>query len=155
QRAVLSAGGAGARGDYFMTASGSRQQGFRDWSEQKNLRFSGNLGWPLHERAETRMYVAALQSRSHLPGAVTLAQLMTDPRQAAAGNLGGRQARDYDLYRLANRTVLDLGGDVLELTAGYTNKDLWHPIFQVLQQRPGDYSAGLRYVGDYTAGGRA
>ena len=74
--------------------------------------------------------------------------MRSDPEQANAGNLSGQQKRDFDLYRIANRTVFDLGGRQIEATVGYSYKDLWHPIFQLLQQRSSDYSAGLRYVDD-------
>ncbi len=57
---------------------------------------------------ETRFFVSALNSYSQLPGSITKAQLNADPEQANAASLAGRQKRDYDLYRLANRTVIEL-----------------------------------------------
>ncbi len=43
----------------------------------------------------------------------------------------------------------------LELSAGYSYKDLFHPIFQVLQQRSNDYNVGVRYVAEQSLGGLA
>jgi len=133
--------------DYFLAASASEQDGFRDWSAQENRRVFGNAGWRVTDNLDTRFFVAAVSSDSQLPGSLTRAQLESDPEQANAGNRAGRQKRDFDLYRLANRTVLELGEGELELVAGYSYKDLWHPIFQVLKQQSDDYNLGARYVG--------
>ncbi len=141
-------------GDAFFSLSGYRQDGFRDWSEQENARLFGNIGVRLGAHALSRFFVSGVHSDSQLPGSLTRAQLRADPVQASAGSLAGRQKRDYDLYRLASHTVLEWGEDSVELSFGYTFKDLWHPIFQVLQQTSNDYSAGLRYVSDGMLWGR-
>ncbi|MGH8353810.1 MAG: TonB-dependent receptor domain-containing protein, partial [Pseudomonas sp.] len=71
------------------------------------------------------------------------AQLRRDRRQASAGSLSGDQKRDFSLNRLGNITVLELdGGHRLELSSFYSEKSLWHPIFQVLDIDSEDY--GLR-----------
>jgi iron complex outermembrane receptor protein len=90
---------------------------------------------------------------SQLPGSLTQAQLRTDPEMANAGSLTGRQKRDFDLYRLANRTVIELDDRRVELSAGYSYKDLWHPIFQLLQQRSNDWYGGARYVDEHALAG--
>jgi iron complex outermembrane recepter protein len=152
-RALVTAGGQHERGDYFASLSAYQQDGFRDWSQQENKRLFANAGFELGTAAETRFFVSALTSDSQLPGSITKAQLRANPQQANAASLAGRQKRDYDLYRLANRTVFDLNGNLLELTAGYSYKDLYHPIFQVLQQRSDDYNVGLRYIDEHSLGG--
>lgn len=153
-RVLVSAGDVVGRGDYFASISAYEQDGYRDWSKQQNGRFFGNAGLRLADGAETRFYVTAVHSDSQLPGSITKAQLETNSEQANAASLAGRQKRDYDLYRLANRTALDIGSGVLELTAGYSYKDLFHPIFQVLQQRSNDYNIGARYVDEGELAGR-
>jgi iron complex outermembrane receptor protein len=155
RRAQFSFGDVLANGDYFASLSAYSQNGFREWSEQANQRFFGNAGVRLRENLESRFYLAAVQSDSQLPGSLTKAQLMASPRQVNAANLAGRQKRDFDLYRLANRTVIDLDDRYIELSAGYSYKDLWHPIFQLLQQRSSDVSAGARYVDERALAGRA
>jgi len=154
RRALVSAGDVVGRGDYFASLSAYEQDGYRDWAKQQNGRFFGNVGLALGTNAETRFYVTALHSDSQLPGSITKAQLEANGEQANAASLAGRQKRDYDLYRLANRTALDVGPGVLELTAGYSYKDLFHPIFQVIQQRSNDYNVGARYVADSALAGR-
>ncbi len=155
RRALASFGETLSRGDFFASVSAYEQDGFRDWSRQENLRFFGNFGIRLSDRLESRFYLSAVQTDSQLPGALTKAQLEADPSQANPGNLAGRQKRDFDLYRLANRTALELDHGFLELSASYSYKDLWHPIFQVLQQRSDDYSLGVRYVDERSLAGRA
>ncbi|HEV7632851.1 MAG TPA: TonB-dependent receptor [Steroidobacteraceae bacterium] len=154
-RALAGFGGSTAAADFALSVSATAQDGYRRWSEQQNERLFGNAGFALSDAIETRFYAAAVHSDSQLPGALTRAQLRADPRQANAGSLSGRQKRDFDLYRVANRTVFELGGRQIEASVGYSYKDLWHPIFQLLQQRSGDYSAGLRYVDDRDVAGSA
>jgi iron complex outermembrane receptor protein len=155
RRALLSDGATQGRGDWFVALSAYEQQGFRDWARQRNLRLSGNAGFELRDNLETRFYVGALDSDSRLPGALTHAQLDADAQQANAGSFAGRQKRDYQLYRVANRTVLLLEQARFEAFAGYSYKDLWHPIFQLLQQRSGDYNAGARFVDEHAVAGLA
>ena len=154
-RALLTAGDTFRGGDYFASVSAFEQQGYRDWSQQKSQRLFANAAFELNDKTETRFFVSALNSDSQLPGSLTKAQLASNPGQANAASVAGRQKRDYDLYRLANRTAFDLDSGLLELSAGYSYKDLFHPIFQVLQQRSNDYNASIRYVTTQSAGGHA
>jgi iron complex outermembrane recepter protein len=155
RRALVTMGDVVGSGDYFASVSAYQQDGFRDWSHQEAERLFANAGFKLSESAETRFFVSALNSYSQLPGSITKAQLSADPEQANATSLAGRQKRNYELYRLANRTVIEFDGSQLELTAGYSYKDLFHPIFQVLQQRSNDYNLGVRYITQQSIGGFA
>lgn len=154
RRALLGFGDASDTADFFVSLSAFEQNGFRDWARQAGERFFGNAGFRLREGLDSRFFLAAVNSDSRLPGALTLEQLRADARQANAGNLTGRQKRDFELYRLANRTVLELAAGSLELSAGYSYKDLWHPIFQVLKQRSHDSILGVRYVDEVSFGKR-
>lgn len=154
RRVLASTGGVNGPMDHFASVAGYRQDGFRDWSKQENTRVNGNLGYRIAPDLETRFYAAAVNTDSQLPGNLTKAQLMENPRQANAGNLSGRQKRDFDLTRLANRTVKHFGESRLEFSAFYSHKYLWHPIFQVIEQDSDDFGLGLRYVSDAPFGGR-
>jgi iron complex outermembrane receptor protein len=149
------AGGVAGNVDYNVSLSYAQQNGYRDWSEQRNTRLFANLGWRASPDVETRFYLSALDSDSQLPGSLSLAQAAADPRQANPGNLAGQQKRDFALYRIANKTSLRLGVGLLEASAFYSYKDLWHPIFQVLAQRSNDYGLSLRYVDDTPLQGHA
>jgi iron complex outermembrane receptor protein len=153
RRALVSMGDVLTRGDYFATVSAYSQEGFRNGSEQENERFFGNAGVRLSENVESRFYVSAVHSISELPGSLTKAQLASNPEQANAASVAGRQHRDFDLYRLAHRTVIDFDERRIELSAGYSYKDLWHPIFQVLQQRSNDAFVGARYIDERAIAG--
>ena len=143
-----STGGVTGNVDYNVMASYASQDGYRDWAQQENLRFFGNVGFRINPDLETRFYFTALNSDSQLPGTLTKAQAQTNPRLANAGNLAGQQKRDFPLYRIANKTAYRMGEGVLEASAFYSYKDLWHPIFQVLDQLSHDYGISLRYVTD-------
>jgi iron complex outermembrane receptor protein len=77
---------------------------------------------------------------------LTLAQLQADPRQPNPGNLAGRQKRDYPLVRISNKTTYRFGESAVEGAVFYSYKDLWHPIFQVIDQVSNDAGASVRYV---------
>lgn len=155
KRALVSMGDVLNSGDYFASVSAYTQDGFRNWSEQENERFFGNAGFQLRDNIESRFFLSAVHSISELPGSITKAQISSDPELANPGNVSGRQHRDFDLYRLANRTVIQFDQRRVELTAGYNYKDLWHPIFQALQQRSNDFYGGVRFVDEHALGSRA
>lgn len=154
-RGQVGAGGVLDRFDYSATLTHFSQDGFRDHAEQSNQRFFGNFGFRASEDRETRFYVTAVKTDSELPGSLTKAQLEADASQAAAGNIALDQKRDFDLYRLANRTSLRLGGTSrLDVGAFWAYKHLDHPIFQVLDQKSNDLGADVRYENEAEIGGR-
>lgn len=146
--------GEGKQFDGFISGSYFAQEGFRDHSQQEAARVMGNFGIRAAENVETRFYLAHATSNSELPGAITKTQLRNTPRMANAGAVAGDQKRDIDLTRIANKTTVALGQGVLEFSAFYSHKKLFHPIFQVLDQDSDDYGAGIRYTLDTQLGGR-
>ncbi|WP_300087029.1 TonB-dependent receptor [uncultured Nitrosomonas sp.] len=153
-RLMLSSGGVHGSLDYFASVSRYSQDGFRDWSEQENWRMFSNVGYRFNPDLETRFYLTYTKTDSQLPGNLTWAQLRDNPKQANAVSLAGRQKRDFDLIRVANRTTLKLGNNQqLEFSAFYSHKQLWHPIFQVLDQPTHDYGLGLRYINEMPIAG--
>lgn len=154
-RSQLAGGFAAGRIDGYFSATSFAQDGFRDHARQDTQRVVGNLGVLLAPSLETRFFVQAAQSDSELPGNLTRQQLRDNPRQAAAGNVTGNQKRDIDLWRVSNRTVWQAADGLrFELSAYYADKDLFHPIFQVLDQRSKDFGAEMRMVSDGTLAGR-
>jgi iron complex outermembrane receptor protein len=154
-KGFVSNGGVKDNFDWNIMASYAAQDGYRDWAQQENARAFGNFGWRINPDLETRFYLTALNSDSQLPGTLTKAQAESNPRQANAGNLAGRQKRDFPLYRIANKTTYRSGFGVLEAAAFYSYKDLWHPIFQVIDQLSNDYGLSLRYVTEAPLAGHA
>ncbi len=145
-RSTLSHGWSDASRDLYVSATAQQQDGFRDHARQENLRIFSNFGWAWEENQETRFYLTAVQSRSELPGSLTRSQMIDSPRRANAANLLRDQRRDFDLLRLANKTAIRNGNLTWEMFAAMSFKDLNHPIFQVLDQRSQDFTAGASMV---------
>lgn len=146
-------GGTDRKLDYVASIGYLGLDGFRDHAHQENVRFNGNLGVAINPDLESRFYLALDRSNSQLPGNLTKAELESTPRKST--NLSdASQKRDTSVKRLSNKTTLRLGDGVLEASAFYSEKTLFHPIFQLIDQTNHDYGVGLRYVLDSTLGGR-
>jgi iron complex outermembrane receptor protein len=145
-RARVAAGMSEGNLDAYFSLSEQFQSGFRDHAEQNNQRVFANFGWKISSTAETRLYFTTVNSNSELPGSLTKAQLETDPRQANPGNVTLDQRRDFQLYRVASKTIVETGGTTYEFIASFAYKDLDHPIFQVIDQLSQDALLGLSYT---------
>lgn len=154
RRAQLSAAGHQGNADFFLSYTHSTQNGFRQHSKQNNDRLFANLGYRINQNVETRFFVTALDSDSELPGNLTKAQLQSDDELANPGNLANRYQRDFPLYRLANRTTFNLGNTSFSVAPFYVYKDLFHPIFQVLDIQSEDYGIEIRLDNDSILFGR-
>lgn len=129
------------RGDAWAALTLDSADGDRDHARRASFRFHTNVGIRLADGIETRFYGSAQALDQELPGALNLATALNAPR---TGNFAGDQARDIDSVRLQNRTRIDLGGGTLEL-GGFANlKELFHPIFQVVDQVSTDWGAFAR-----------
>ncbi|QOJ08480.1 TonB-dependent receptor [Nitrosomonas sp. H1_AOB3] len=154
-RLMLSSGGVHGSLDYFASVSRYSQDGFRDWSEQENWRMFSNAGYRITPDLETRFYLTYTKTNSQLPGELTKAELKDNPKQANFFNSNiARYKRDFDLIRVANRTVMKLGeAQQLEFSAFYAHKKVWHPIYVVMEQPSHDYGLGLRYINEMPVAG--
>jgi len=144
-RAQISSGGVFGNADYYASFTHSSTDGFRDWSRQSNQRFFANFGYKLSDDVETRFYVTYVHTDSQLPGSLTKDQLESNPQQANAGSLAGKQKRDFDLFRIANKTTFTDGDQKLTVSSFWSWKDLDHPIFQVIDQLSNDFGVDVRY----------
>lgn len=161
-RGLISSGGVSGSSDYFMSLSHLSQGGFRDHSQQSNQRLFANIGHRLSEQLETRFYLTLALTDSELPGTLTKDQLSSNPRQAQR-NPGLRNLdyidsnwkRDFDLFRLANKTTW-LGEDQkLTFTSFWSRKNLHHPIAIVIDQFSNDFGLGIRYDNTAKVAGHA
>lgn len=128
-------------GDAWVALTGDTSDGDRDHARRKSLRFHGNVGLRFSGNVETRFYASALTLRQELPGALDLDTALDRPR---TGNFIGDQARDIDSLRLQNRTRIDLGSGSLEVGGFLNLKELYHPIFQVVDQVSTDWGLFTR-----------
>ncbi|UZW59526.1 TonB-dependent receptor family protein [Lysobacter enzymogenes] len=150
RRGQLAIAGAASAADGYASLSGLRQDGFRDHAEQENYRLFANAGYRFGDALDGRLYFTHVDTRSALPGNLTLAESRRDPRLAAPGNLALDQRRDYRLDRLSGRLAWSpSAAGTLALSAYYADKSLHHPIFQVLRQDSRDYGLDLRWRGHY------
>jgi len=146
--------------DLYFSLSHASQNGFRDHAEQSAQRFFANYGIRLRDDLETRFYLTAIHTDSDLPGSLTKAEMEANPRQADGsifGSLRFDNRRDYELFRFANKTTLRDGNNTWDFTAGYTYKDLDHPITPfagVIDQLSNDLAFGTVFTNTDELGGR-
>lgn len=125
--------------DYAVSFSKQVSDGFRDHSRQNNARFHSNLGHKLSDQLETRFYFTYVDANQELPGTLTKEQLKSDPTQATPSSLALNQQRDYELWRVANKTTCQGDGYTLNGGVYASQKDLYHPVFQLVDVRSEDY----------------
>ncbi len=140
--------------DIFASVTKSVSNGYRQQSEQNNQRFFGNAGVKLGDKAETRFYVAWNDINQEVPGTISKKDALKNPRTTPAINVTNRYARDINSLRIANRTAVKFDNG-MEAEAGVyaNNKALYHPIFQVVDQKSLDAGIFARLKGRYDAGG--
>ncbi len=154
-RAQVSSGQVLGDADYYISGTFFSTNGFRDWSEQENERIFSNFGYRFSENLETRFYVTYVNTQSNLPGSLTKAQLDADPTQANSNSLRGQQKRDFRLLRLGNTTTWRWDGKQrVDISSFWSYKDLFHPIFQVLDQVSDDFGVNIRYTNENDLFGR-
>lgn len=134
-------------GDAFAAITSDRSDGDRDHGKRTSYRFNTNVGLKINDRIETRFYASAQTIRQKLSGSLSEKSVLTDPTK---GNFTGDQARDIDSIRLQNRTTIQLDGGQLAVGVHYSAKQLFHPIFQVIDQKSEDRGAfvSLDLAGD-------
>ncbi|MEQ6335340.1 TonB-dependent receptor [Sphingobium sp. MK2] len=140
-------GYADERGDAWAAITTDRSDGDRDHGKRRSYRFNGNVGVKISDTVETRFYASAQNIRQKLSGSLSEKSVLTDPTK---GNFVGDQARDIDSIRLQNRTTIALGNGTLAFGLFFNAKDLYHPIFQVIDQKSEDRGAfaSLDLAGD-------
>lgn len=151
-RARLEAGLHEGNRDAYFSLSAQSQDGFRDHSKQEGQRFFSNMGWRINDGVETRLFVSAVNSRSQLPGSLTKVELEDDPLRADESLFGALRfdhRRDFELLRVANKTVIVDGSRRIEFIAAFSYKDLDHPITPfvgVLDQLSKDGMIGVNFT---------
>jgi iron complex outermembrane receptor protein len=144
QRLGIRGGGVNGNFDYFVSGSTFGQNGFRENAEQSAEKYNANIGYRFHDDLETRFFIGYVDSKSELPGNLTKAQLRDDPSQSILSPVLGQQRRDVEVARISNKTTLRFGDTRLELGAFYSDRSMFHPIFQVLDQDNKDYGVEAR-----------
>lgn len=149
-RGLVSAGVATDRVDAWGAVSADRSDGDRAHARRRSLRFHGNVGLKFSDVVTSRFYASVNNINQQLPGALTMAEVLTTPKKAATASIAGDQARDIDSLRLQNRTRFDWGAVSLDVGGFVNAKSLYHPIFQVVDQESVDRGGFFRL--DYDGG---
>ncbi len=141
-RGLVSAGIVRGQMDAWGAVSADTSKGDRDHVRRDSVRFQGNVGFDLTDAVETRFYLSLNDIDQELPGALTLNDALNNPTK---GNFVGDQARDIKSVRVQNQTRIALGDGNLALGVFINDKDLFHPIFQVLDYTSMDQGVWGRY----------
>lgn len=146
--------------DLYFSLSSATQEGFRDHAEQSAQRLFTNSGIRLRDDLETRFYLTAIHTKSELPGSLTKAEMEANPRQAdgtPSGSVKFDNRRDFELFRIANKTTLRSGNNTWDFSAAWTYKDLDHPITPfagVIDQLSNDLFVGTVFTNTDLIAGR-
>lgn len=142
--------------DYFGSYTRTTLDGFRDYAVQGRDRVNGHLGYVLSENTDVRGFYFYARVNEQLPGALTAAELSSDPRASNPANRASKWGRDYDLHHLGVQLRTQLGANQrLEISPYAQYRDIDHPIFQVINQQSRDYGAEVRYENTLPLFGRS
>lgn len=122
--------------------SADSHNGDRQHARRDSIRFNGNVGLRISDVISTRFYASATTLDQELPGALSRASALSAPR---TGNFVGDQARDINSLRIQNRTRFDWDDSQLDVGAFLNSKELYHPIFQVVDQVSTDRGVFARF----------
>lgn len=137
-RTKAAAGFATARGDAYAALTTDNSDGDRTHAKRSAVRFNGNAGIRLSDTVETRFYASVNHINQRLPGALTRDEALTTPKLSRPANIINDQQRDIDSIRLQSRTTVDLSTGTISFGAFFNAKDLFHPIYQVVDQKSND-----------------
>lgn len=130
-RALVSGGLGDERANAWIGFSADRHDGDRQHAKRRSARLHANAAFRLSDAVSTRFWVSVNAIDQELPGALSLADALGNPRK---GNFFGDQQRNIRSLRVQNRTTVALGDATLELGAFLNARELYHPIFQVVDQ---------------------
>ena len=148
-RGKIAYGASDAVGDVFLAVTGDTSSGDRQQSDRRSLRLNGNVGLKLGAGAETRFYASIDHIRQDSPGNLNLIDTLENPGKARAVLIANNYGRDIDSIRLQNRTRFAIGSGEASVGVFYSSKQLYHPIFQVIDHKSDTYGAfaSLDYAG--------
>lgn len=152
-RANAQTSGIWGKVDALANLTVSHSDGYRDHARQQYEHFNGNIGYRISPDVETRFYLGAYRTDQKLPGSLTLSDALSNPRMASAAAIAGDQARNVRAERIANRTTFNLGTGKFDVDSWFMHKNLYHPIFQVLDQDGFTYGIAPRYTADWSLAG--
>ncbi len=134
--------------DLYVAFTDTELDGYRDHSEQVRRRAFGTFGYRFSGGTTIRLDLAYTHSEEELPGALTLQEFLSNPRQQDPTVAQFRQERNYDYGRggLTLRTPLGQT-QALEWKTQLDYQDIDHPLsFAVIDQVTWNWGTELRYT---------
>lgn len=149
----VSGGSVPARLAYALHASRSGLTDFRDHNDNEVRRLNGTLDFFAGERTTVRGLLNLSELRDELPGSLNRQQFESDPSQVRPFFELFDWRRDDDRYRLGAvvERTLSSASD-LEARLFVLTRDLYHPIFQVIDQQGLRFLGGVRWARDLGLG---
>ena len=127
--ARLTAGADSNAFDGMVTAEATNWDGYRDHSGQEKSGIYANGGWNWSDNSTLRVYGAWVDSEAQLPGALTRAQVDSNPDQANPFAITGEYGKKVETWRMAAKNTWALGAaGSVELGLSHEQQSLYHPI---------------------------
>lgn len=142
----ISTGGVHGPISYYLSASDSEFNGYREHSQQGRQRLYGNLDWRLDDKTVLHFDLIYANIAEKIPGSLTKEEFLADPQQANANNIRQEWGRFIDFTRAGfqlNRQLDDHQEISVSLYGQYRNLD--HPIFEALDQDTRSFGSEIRY----------
>ena len=140
--------------DIYAAITKTNSDGWRQQSEENKTRLNANIGHKFNDNIQTRFYMAWNDLEQEVPGTLSYNDAMNNPKTAPANNIRNDYARDVRSLRLSNSTKFSLSESWDMEIGGYANhKNLYHPIFQVIDQDSVDTGLFSRLTDDKTTVG--
>jgi len=122
--------------DAFAAVTAMRGDGFREHAAQEQIRGTLNLGYSFGEDREVRLISYAADIDQEVPGALTLAQALSDPQAGNGGAIATDWKRDVKVYRTTLQTRWRFTPSLVFEGGFYaTSSDLYHPISLLIEQQ--------------------
>ncbi|MGX5773588.1 TonB-dependent receptor family protein [Methylorubrum zatmanii] len=139
--------------DFLISGTLTNSDGYRDHETQRTRNFNANLGYRLAPGVETRFFVGFYDTDQKLPGTLSLFDALNNPRIANPTAISGNQSRKVTTERIANRTSFELDVGRLDIDSWAIHKNLYHPIFQVIDQDGWTYGISPHWAGSFDIAG--
>lgn len=138
--------------DAYAAVTRSLADGYRNQSQTRNSRAYANVGTKLTQAVETRFYAMVNNIRQQVPGTLSRFDALHNPEAAVPINVTNNYGRHVQSQRFANKTSITVAdGLTLDLTGFLNNKHLYHPIFDVIDQKSVDGGLSGVVRADYGA----
>lgn len=125
----LSAGGVHDRFDGIVMLGKKHWDGYREHSRQRRSSVHANVGWQATDDLELRLFTSWIDSDQALPGALTHAQVETDPDQANSDARRGNYQKNVRSRRVAAKGSWRISSESrLEFGLSWEKQTLYHPI---------------------------